>query len=79
MPVASAGAGIFHPPRAFPYHTQGGRIWTWVSFDGHMTRALEKADAADFLMTWVKHAEAEGQTAGVRDGGHMRPVAFRWL
>lgn len=75
MPVAELRRRNFIRPDQFPYHTQGGRIYDVGEFDGHMTRALEKAEAAGFPDR-AKEAETRGKLRGLGTAVYIEACAF---
>ncbi|WP_417435136.1 xanthine dehydrogenase family protein molybdopterin-binding subunit [Hoeflea sp.] len=75
MPVAELRRRNFIRPEQFPYHTPGGRNYDVGEFDGHMTRALEKADAAGFPER-VKDAASRGKLRGLGTAVYIEACAF---
>ncbi|MBW3098687.1 xanthine dehydrogenase family protein molybdopterin-binding subunit [Pseudohoeflea coraliihabitans] len=65
----------FIAPDKFPYKTPGGRNYDVGEFDGHMTRALEKADAAGFDER-ARAARAEGRLRGLGTAVYIEACAF---
>ena len=75
MPVAELRRRNFIRPEQFPYHTPGGRNYDVGEFDGHMTRALEKADA-DTFDGRAKEAETRGKLRGFGTAVYIEACAF---
>ncbi|KGF66967.1 carbon monoxide dehydrogenase [Hoeflea sp. BAL378] len=75
MPVAELRRRNFIRPEQFPYLTQGGRNYDVGEFDGHMTRALEKADFAGFPER-VREAESRGRLRGFGTAVYIEACAF---
>ena len=75
LPSAELRRRNFIRPEQFPYHTAGGRIYDVGEFDGHMTRALEKADQAGFADR-VREAEARGKLRGFGTAVYIEACAF---
>ncbi|AKI01184.1 aerobic-type carbon monoxide dehydrogenase, large subunit CoxL/CutL-like protein [Hoeflea sp. IMCC20628] len=75
MPVAELRRRNFIRPEQFPYHTPGGRNYDVGEFDGHMTRALEKADADNFGDR-AKEAETRGKLRGLGSAVYIEACAF---
>ncbi|MDP2734179.1 MAG: xanthine dehydrogenase family protein molybdopterin-binding subunit, partial [Hoeflea sp.] len=75
IPVDELRRRNFIRPEQFPYRTQGGRIYDVGEFDGHMTRALEKADAKGFASR-ARDAEARGKLRGFGAAVYIEACAF---
>ncbi|MEM5473406.1 xanthine dehydrogenase family protein molybdopterin-binding subunit [Hoeflea sp. AS60] len=75
MPVAELRRKNFIRPEQFPYLTPGGRNYDVGEFDGHMTRALEKADADGFPER-AKEAETRGKLRGLGTAVYIEACAF---
>lgn len=75
IPVAELRRRNFIRPEQFPYHTPGGRNYDVGEFDGHMTRALEKADA-DTFDDRAKEAETRGKLRGLGSAVYIEACAF---
>ena len=75
MPAAELRRRNFIKPEQFPYHTAGGRIYDVGEFDGHMTRALEKADFAGFAER-AREAESRGKLRGFGTAVYIEACAF---
>ena len=65
----------FIAPDAFPYETAVGRTYEACEFDGHMTRALELADAAGFEERRAASARA-GRVRGLGLSTYIEACAF---
>ena len=75
MPVAELRRRNFIRPDQFPYHTPGGRMYDVGEFDGHMTRALEKANVAGFSER-AREAESRGKLRGLGTAVYIEACAF---
>lgn len=75
MPVEELRRKNFIKPEQMPYLTPGGRRYDVGEFDGHMTRALEKAGKASFPER-VKEAEARGKLRGFGTAVYIEACAF---
>jgi carbon-monoxide dehydrogenase large subunit len=75
MPVADLRRRNFIRPEQFPYRTPGGRTYDVGEFDGHMTRALEKAGAAEFPQR-VEEAKSRGRLRGFGTAVYIEACAF---
>jgi aerobic carbon-monoxide dehydrogenase large subunit len=75
MPVAELRRRNFIKPEQMPYRTPGGRTYDVGEFDGHMTRALEKADAAGFEER-AREAESRGKLRGFGTAVYVEACAF---
>ncbi|MCY0094470.1 xanthine dehydrogenase family protein molybdopterin-binding subunit [Hoeflea ulvae] len=75
MPAAELRRRNFIRPEQFPYATQGGRIYDVGEFDGHMTRALEKADADQFDDR-AEQARSRGKLRGLGVAVYIEACAF---
>ena len=75
MPVAELRRRNFIHPEQFPYRTPGNRTYDVGEFDGHMTRALEKTDAAGFADR-AREAEARGKLRGFGTAVYIEACAF---
>lgn len=75
MPVEELRRKNFIKPDQMPYLTPGGRRYDVGEFDGHMTRALEKAGKASFPER-VKEAEARGKLRGFGTAVYIEACAF---
>jgi len=75
MPVAELRRRNFIRPEQFPYHTPGGRMYDVGEFDGHMTRALEKANVAGFSER-IREAESRGKLRGLGTAVYIEACAF---
>jgi carbon-monoxide dehydrogenase large subunit len=75
MPVADLRRRNFIRPEQFPYRTPGGRTYDVGEFDGHMTRALEKAGAAEFPQR-VEEAKSRGRLRGLGTAVYIEACAF---
>lgn len=75
LPVAEFRRRNFIRPDQMPYKTAGGRLYDVGEFDGHMSRALEKADAAGFEAR-VALARAEGKLRGLGTSVYIEACAF---
>jgi hypothetical protein len=71
MPVADLRRSNFIKPEQMPYRTPGGRTYDVGEFDGHMTRALEKAGAGEFPRTG-RRGQGPRQAARFRHRGLHR-------
>ena len=65
----------FIRPEQFPYRTQTGRLYDTGEFDGHMTRALEKADWKGFEAR-LAASKAEGRIRGIGLATYIEACAF---
>lgn len=65
----------FIKPEQMPYLTPGGRKYDVGEFDGHMTRALEKAGKGSFPER-AKEAEARGKLRGFGTAVYIEACAF---
>jgi len=65
----------FIKPEQFPYHTPGGRMYDVGEFDGHMTKAVEKADLAGFEAR-AKEAQSRGKLRGLGVAVYIEACAF---
>lgn len=74
-PVAELRRRNFIRPEQFPYHTPGGRMYDVGEFDGHMTRALEKANVAGFSDR-IREAESRGKLRGLGTAVYIEACAF---
>ncbi|MEP3438764.1 MAG: xanthine dehydrogenase family protein molybdopterin-binding subunit [Hoeflea sp.] len=75
IPVAELRRRNFIHPDRFPYHTPGDRTYDVGEFDGHMTRALENADAAGFPDR-VEEAASRGKLRGLGTSVYIEACAF---
>ncbi|MBC7279873.1 xanthine dehydrogenase family protein molybdopterin-binding subunit [Hoeflea sp.] len=75
IPVEELRRRNFIRPEQFPYLTPGGRNYDVGEFDGHMTRALEKADFAGFAER-AKQAESRGKLRGFGTAVYIEACAF---
>ncbi|MEQ8305843.1 MAG: xanthine dehydrogenase family protein molybdopterin-binding subunit [Hoeflea sp.] len=75
MPVAELRRRNFIKPEQMPYKTPGGRTYDVGEFDGHMTRALEKADAAGFEER-ASDAKVRGKLRGFGTAVYVEACAF---
>ncbi|WP_420408925.1 xanthine dehydrogenase family protein molybdopterin-binding subunit [Hoeflea sp.] len=75
MPVEELRRRNFIKPEQMPYKTPGGRTYDVGEFDGHMTRALEKADSAGFEDR-AREAEARGKLRGFGTAVYVEACAF---
>jgi carbon-monoxide dehydrogenase large subunit len=75
MPLEEFRRKNFIKPGQMPYLTPGGRKYDVGEFDGHMTRALEKAGQASFPDR-VKEAEARGRLRGFGTAVYIEACAF---
>ncbi|OCW55796.1 xanthine dehydrogenase family protein molybdopterin-binding subunit [Hoeflea olei] len=75
LPVTELRRRNFIRPEQFPYLTRGGRNYDVGEFDGHMTRALEKADFAGFADR-AKEAESRGRLRGFGTAVYIEACAF---
>ena len=75
IPVAELRRRNFIRPEQFPYHTPGGRMYDVGEFDGHMTRALEKANVAGFSER-IREAETRGKLRGLGTAVYIEACAF---
>lgn len=75
VPVEAFRRKNFIKPEQMPYLTPGGRKYDVGEFDGHMTRALEKAGKASFPER-VKEAEARGKLRGFGTAVYIEACAF---
>ncbi|WP_340159821.1 xanthine dehydrogenase family protein molybdopterin-binding subunit [uncultured Hoeflea sp.] len=75
MPVAELRRRNFIRPEQFPYRTPGGRMYDVGEFDGHMTRALEKANVAGFSER-AREAESRGKLRGLGTAVYIEACAF---
>lgn len=75
IPVADLRRRNFIRPEQFPYRTPGGRTYDVGDFDGHMTRALEKADAQGFEAR-AAEAAARGKIRGLGTAVYVEACAF---
>ncbi|MCY0146368.1 xanthine dehydrogenase family protein molybdopterin-binding subunit [Hoeflea sp. G2-23] len=75
MPVAELRRRNFIRPEQMPYMTQGGRNYDVGEFDGHMTRALEKAGAASFPER-AAEAVSRGKLRGFGTAVYIEACAF---
>lgn len=75
MPVAELRRRNFIRPEQFPYQTPGGRLYDVGEFDGHMTRALEKANVAGFSAR-AREAESRGKLRGLGTAVYIEACAF---
>ncbi|MCB1486081.1 MAG: xanthine dehydrogenase family protein molybdopterin-binding subunit [Bauldia sp.] len=65
----------FIRPEAFPYETQGGRIYDGGEFDGHMERALEVSDYKGFDDR-AAASKAAGKLRGYGIATYVEACAF---
>ena len=65
----------FIRPEQFPYRTQTGRLYDTGEFDGHLTRALEKAGWTDFEAR-LAASKAEGRIRGIGLATYIEACAF---
>ncbi|MDF1607254.1 xanthine dehydrogenase family protein molybdopterin-binding subunit [Hoeflea sp. YIM 152468] len=75
LPVAELRRRNFIRPEQFPYRTPGGRTYDVGEFDGHMTRALDKADAAGFSGR-AAEAGLHGKVRGLGTAVYIEACAF---
>ncbi|MDZ7601644.1 MAG: xanthine dehydrogenase family protein molybdopterin-binding subunit, partial [Hoeflea sp.] len=75
IPVEELRRKNFIRPEQFPYLTPGGRNYDVGEFDGHMTRALVKADFAGFPDR-VREAESRGRLRGFGTAVYIEACAF---
>jgi len=75
LPVAELRRRNFIRPEQFPYRTPGGRNYDVGEFDGHMTRALEKADYVGFPDR-AREAETRGKLRGFGTAVYIEACAF---
>ncbi len=75
IPLADLRRTNFIKPEQFPYFTPGGRRYDVGEFDGHMTRALEKADAADFEAR-AEEARSRDRIRGLGTAVYVEACAF---
>ncbi|MBU4530140.1 MAG: xanthine dehydrogenase family protein molybdopterin-binding subunit [Hoeflea sp.] len=75
IPVEDLRRRNFIRPEQFPYLTAGGRNYDVGEFDGHMTRALEKADYAGFPDR-AREAESRGKLRGFGTAVYIEACAF---
>ncbi|SOE17440.1 xanthine dehydrogenase molybdenum binding subunit apoprotein [Hoeflea halophila] len=75
VPVAELRRRNFIRPEQFPYHTPGGRTYDVGEFDGHMTRALEKANVAGFSAR-AREAQSRGKLRGLGTAVYIEACAF---
>ncbi|WP_394689996.1 xanthine dehydrogenase family protein molybdopterin-binding subunit [Hoeflea sp.] len=75
MPSEEFRRKNFIKPEQMPYLTPGGRKYDVGEFDGHMTRALEKAGKASFPER-VKESEARGKLRGFGTAVYIEACAF---
>lgn len=65
----------FIRPEQFPYRTQTGRLYDVGEFEGHMTRAIDRAGWNAFE-TRLKQAEAAGKIRGIGMATYVEACAF---
>jgi len=65
----------FIRPEQFPYRTQTGRFYDTGEFDGHMTRALAKADWTGFEAR-LAASKAAGKIRGIGLATYIEACAF---
>ena len=75
IPLEELRRKNFIKPEQFPYTTPGGRTYDVGEFDGHMTRALEKADAAGFEKR-LAEARSRGRIRGFGTAVYIEACAF---
>ena len=75
LPVEELRRRNFIRPEQFPFLTAGGRNYDVGEFDGHMTRALEKAGAAGFPAR-AQEAERRGRLRGFGTAVYIEACAF---
>lgn len=75
LPVAELRRRNFIRPEQMPFKTPGGRLYDVGEFDGHMSRALEKADAAGFEAR-AQQAKASGKLRGFGSAVYIEACAF---
>ena len=75
LPVEELRRRNFVKPEAFPYTTATGRMYDVGEFDGHMTRAMERAGWADFEKR-VEEAKSRGKIRGIGMATYIEACAF---
>lgn len=75
IPLADLRRRNFIKPEQFPYTTPYGRTYDVGDFDGHMTRALEKTDAAGFDAR-AAEAVSRGKIRGYGTSVYVEACAF---
>lgn len=65
----------FIRPDQFPYRTATGRLYDTGDFDGHMTRAMERAGWSDFALRAEASARA-GKIRGIGMATYVEACAF---
>ncbi|MYZ47777.1 xanthine dehydrogenase family protein molybdopterin-binding subunit [Propylenella binzhouense] len=65
----------FIRPEQMPYRTQTGRLYDTGEFDGHMERALERADFAGFEAR-AAESKARGRVRGIGFATYIEACAF---
>ena len=75
IPLEDIRRRNFIKPEQFPYTTPGRRMYDVGEFDGHMTRAYEKADVAGFEAR-AKEAASRGKVRGLGTAVYIEACAF---
>jgi len=65
----------FIKPEQFPYRTQTGRLYDTGDFDGHMTRAMERAGWNDFPNR-LEASKRNGKIRGIGMATYIEACAF---